>query len=212
MQLNKISDRLVKNHRLYQRDFPWRHKKEPYEIMIAEFMLHRTRAEQVVPVYTYFLHTYPDVKTLSTATYEEMAVITKHLGLHWRSAHFLDAARFIVEHFDCKIPADREALLKIPGVGDYASGAILTVVFNLREHVIDSNIARFINRYCGLKLTGEIRRKKVVKEKAIELFDYENTRQLLFALLDFTALVCKPRKPLCHECIFEALCKGKFPI
>ena len=43
------------------RDYPWRHTREPYRIMIAEFMLHRTRADQVVPVYIEFIGKYPDV-------------------------------------------------------------------------------------------------------------------------------------------------------
>ena len=58
-----------------------------------------------------------------------------------------------------------------------------------------------------MKLTGEIRRKKVIIEKAKRLFRVSDQRKLLFAILDFTALVCRPVKPLCFECPVKKSCK-----
>lgn len=201
-----VQDSLIKYHKSYYRDFIWRHNIEPYKILIAEFMLHRTRAEQVEPVYRKFLEKYPDIISLSNASYQEITFVTENLGLHWRSKHFLDAAIYISSEFNGKIPDTREQLLKIPGVGDYVAGAILTVCFRKREYVIDSNIARFINRYYNLGLAGEIRRLKIIKDFAIELFNYKNTRRFLFTLLDFCALRCKPIKPLCDQCPIHAEC------
>lgn len=40
---SKVSRRLVQNWKLYKRDFIWRHDPSPYKIMVAEFMLQRTR-------------------------------------------------------------------------------------------------------------------------------------------------------------------------
>ena len=82
----------------------------------------------------------------------------------------------------------------------------MTVCFNKPEHVVDSNIARFINRYYNLKLNGEIRRKRKIIEIAKELFNFKKTRNLLFALLDFTALICKPGKPDCENCVLHKNC------
>ena len=62
----------------------------------------------------------------------------------------------------------------MPSVGDYVAEAILTVCFGMWEHVIDSNIARVINRYSGLGLEGEIRRKRVIIDTPKVLFDIEN--------------------------------------
>ncbi len=100
-------------------------------------------------------------------------------------------------------------LLKIPGVGPYVAGAIITVCFNKPAPVVDSNIARFINRYYGLNLTGEIRRLKAITEKAKELFDTKEPGTFLFAILDFTFKICKSRKPCCNTCVLNASCKGK---
>ena len=204
--LKKLQKKLLKNYKKYFRDFPWRHTKKPYEIMIAEFMLHRTKADQVVPIYKDFLCSYPDVNSLANANQNEIRKVTTHLGLHWRSNHFIESATYIVENYEGKFPVDREKLLKIPGVGDYVAGAILVVCFNKPEHVVDSNIARFINRYFNLELRGEIRRKKKIIKIAKDIFKHKNTQALLFALLDFTALICKPGIPDCSNCPLQKYC------
>jgi len=48
-----------------KRDYPWRHERDPYRILIAEIMLQRTKAEQVVPVYVEFISRYPTVQDLA---------------------------------------------------------------------------------------------------------------------------------------------------
>lgn len=205
--MNTIPEILIQNHHLYYRDFLWRHTQDPYRIMIAEFMLHRTKAEQVAPVYYQFLEKYPDVNSLADADLDDVATVTQHLGLHWRAAHFIEACRFIKKEYNGLFPEERDKLLKIPGVGDYVAGAVLTVCFKKREYVIDSNIARFINRYYGLNLSGEIRRKKAILEKAKILFDNQYPDKLLFSILDFTALICKPKNPECKKCCLIELCQ-----
>lgn len=174
--------------------------------MVAEFMLQRTKAEQVEPVYKKFLLQYPDILSLSKARIKSVEKYTSSLGLHKRAPNFINAAKYIVKNFKGKYPKTRKELLTIPGVGYYVAGAIMAVCFNNVDYVIDSNIARFINRLYGLKLSGEIRRKKIIIEKAKELFRVKNQRIFLFALLDFTALVCKPINPVCQGCQLQKDC------
>lgn len=201
-----IRIKLLKWYRINGRDFPWRHTKDPYRIMIAEFMLHRTKAEQVVPVYNEFIKKYPDIKTLADADFNEIKRVTEHLGLHWRVQHFITSTNYIVEKYNSNIPANPENILKIPGVGDYIAGAIMIICFNKRFPVVDSNIARFLNRFFNLTLKGEIRRKKEIIRLSESLFNSHKKAELLFALIDFCSLICKPIKPLCLKCLFFQRC------
>ncbi len=202
-----VQNKLLYLWKYYKRDFPWRHRITPYRIMIAEFMLQRTRAEQVDPIYTQFIKRYPTVASLSKAKTKEVAQYTKHLGIHWRAKHFITAAKFVIKEYQGKIPSDRDKLLKIPGVGEYVAGAILAIAFQKSEWVIDSNIARFLNHYHGLGLQGEIRRKKEIIELSKQYFKHKNPRKLLFAILDFTATMCKPINPQCKSCPLKRHCK-----
>lgn len=195
--------------RNYHRMFLWRVSDSSYKIMIAEFMLQRTKAEQVEPVYKKFIKHYPDIISLSKARIKSVEKYTASLGLHKRASNFVAAAKFIVKNYNGVFPSNRKDLLEIPGVGDYVAGAIMAVCFNNADYVIDSNIARFINRFYALKLTGEIRRKKIIIEKSKELFKVKDQRTFLFALLDFTALICKPINPLCSSCPLSNKCNYK---
>lgn len=190
-----------------ERNFPWRYTKEPYRIMIAEFMLQRTKAEQVVPVYEKFTKKYPDIYSLSCAKNIDMIQVTKNLGLHWRSDHFIKAAKFIIENYSSVFPDKAEELLKIPGIGEYVAGVILAVCFNKTYPIVDTNIARFINRFYGLRLEGEIRRKNEIIEIAEKIFSVKNIGKFLFAIIDFTSLICKPINPRHENCIIKDYCK-----
>ena len=175
--------------------------------MIAEFMLQRTKAEQVEPVYKQFLKQYPTIFHLARAKSISVSKYTLQLGLHWRYIHFLSSAKHIVNTWNGNFPKTRIELIQIPGIGDYIGGAISAVCFNKADYVVDSNIARYINRYYNLKLSGEIRRKKEIIERAKKLFKVKDQKKFLFAILDFTALICKPLRPLCFECPLKKNCK-----
>ncbi len=189
------------------RKYSWRKLPTPYKILTAEFMLQRTKADQVEKVYVKFLRQYPDILSLSKARMQSVSKFTKNLGIHWRARNFILASKYIVKNYKGKFPRNRNDLLKIPGVGNYVTGAIQAVCFNNAEYVIDSNIARFINRFYGLELKGEIRRKKEIIELSRKIFRVKNQRKQLFAILDFTALICRPRNPLCNNCNLNSSCK-----
>jgi adenine-specific DNA glycosylase len=65
----------------HQRIFPWRTTENPFRILIAELMLRRTQARQVIPVYNQFVAHYPDAEMLAKAPPEEVAEILFPLGL-----------------------------------------------------------------------------------------------------------------------------------
>jgi len=206
-EMKVLQSALFRWGEIHYRDYPWRRTRDPYRIMIAEFMLHRTRADQVVPVYNQFLQKYPDVYSLAEADPSDVKEVTEHLGLHWRSGHFIGAAKYVVEHYQGIFPDNENGLRAIPGVGEYVSGAIITVCYKKPHRVVDANIARFINRFFGLQLTGEIRRKKEIRDLADILFDVDEPGRFLFAILDFSAAICRAKNPLHLECPLRAKCK-----
>ena len=83
---------------------------------------------------------------------------------------FIESAKYIVNQLNGKFPDDYEDPRKIPGVGEYTAGSIVTVYFGKPVPVVNSNIARFINRYWNLNLKGEISRKKEIIEMKMSTF------------------------------------------
>jgi len=203
----KVRRKILEWYYANGRDFPWRHTDDPYRIMIAEFMLHRTRAEQVVAVFNDFIKKYPSINSLADAEEKNIKKFTQSLGLHWRYKHFIESARYILNNLNGIFPEETSSLMKIPGVGEYISSAISIVAFKKPSAIVDSNIARFFNRFYNLNLVGEIRRKKIIQEISKKFFKSRQCRELLFAIIDFCALICKARKPLCNQCPINKKCR-----
>lgn len=189
-----------------KREYPWRQTIDPFRVLIAEMMLRRTKADQVCKVYHNLFARYPDARNLAEAPDKELGRILYPLGLKWRNPAFKLVARELKEKYECKVPKAREELLTLPGVGDYVAGAVLSIGYGQAEWMVDSNIVRLFKRYFGLKTSREARRDKHVIKIAKLYASGKDPRTANLAILDFTALVCTPRKPACEKCPLKRGC------
>lgn len=189
------------------RKFPWRETSDPYKIVIAEVMLHRTRADQVKDIYEKFILKYPDFESIVKAGREAIKADLKSLGLFWRADLLYDMAVQVVEKYGGKLPLDRKKLMTMPGVGNYISAAILCFGYNLTEPVLDTNTVRVLGRVFGLKVTDSSRRSKLFHEIMSDLVNFWDPRTVSFALIDFANAVCIPgEKPICEICGLRDIC------
>ena len=193
-----------------RRAFPWRETFEspdPYLILFTEIMLQRTKAEQVVPVYSEFVERYPTFAHLSNASESDVVSLFARLGLRWRARNVVRLIRVLEEKFDGEIPRDIADLKKLPAVGDYVANAVMCYAFGERTAPVDSNVVRVVSRLFGLTTTGDsARRSKQVLQVANSLIHKERAVDLNLALLDIAAQVCKP-KPLCQVCPLQLFCQ-----
>lgn len=188
------------------RVYPWRQTKDPFRILIAEMMLRRTKADQVVPVYEQFFKEFPDVDTLAEASREVLEKILHPLGLKWRVPAFTGIAREIREKYHSRVPHTREELTSLPGVGEYVAGAVLSIAYGKKEWVVDSNIVRIFKRYFGITTSKEGRRDKHVIEIAKIYASGNDPAGAIMGILDITALICCPGRPRCEKCPLMAGC------
>src|SRR5215813_9280506 len=124
------------------RSFPWRSSSNPYRLLIAEMMLRRTQARQVVPVYEEFLRHYPTPQALASATGAEVERLLRPLGLSWRIPAFRQMAQRVVTEYQGVIPHDREALLSLAGVGEYVADAVRCFAYHEPVALMDTNTVR----------------------------------------------------------------------
>jgi A/G-specific adenine glycosylase len=189
------------------RHYPWRDTGNPYFILIAERMLHRTRSDQVVDTYCRFLDSYPTIQSLAAAAPEDVAAMLATLGLTWRLETIVPMAKLIVQLFGGHIPRSREQLLRLPGVGPYTADAVLAFAFNLPVAVVDTNTVRVAGRYlAGEEWKGDNRKRGSVRSAVSSLIDVDNPSISNYAILDLGALVCQARRRLCQSCPVSAMC------
>jgi len=189
------------------RIFPWRFDHDPYHVLIAELMLRRTQARQVIEVYKRFIRQYPNISTLDEAANEEVETVLYPLGLKWRAKNFKAVARQIILTHKGMIPTAQNELLALPGVGPYVTSAVLCFAFGKATVLADTNTVRVAARFFGFACNAESRRKKSVIEFIGQLVDKNKPDVSNYALLDFAALVCLPRRPLCGICPIASHCQ-----
>lgn len=192
------------------RTFFWRVHTDPYTVLIAEILLKKTTASAADRLLPVFLERYPDIRVLHEGSISELQELLAPLGLSkQRTTQFKSLAKVLVESYLGKVPCSREELLKLPGIGDYTAGAILSFGYGLPEAIVDTNIARLVIRLFGIKPSRyEARRSPEVWEKASEMVGQNGaaSKSVNWALLDLAATICKPQNPLHAQCPVKKWC------
>lgn len=189
------------------RPFPWRLTEDPYHILIAEVMLHRTQAKQVVNVYKRFMEVYPDISLLAIATKEEIHEILHSLGLRWRIDLIHAMATDLIRRFSGCVPKNKEDLLSLPGVSLYIASAVRCFAWNLPEPLVDTNTVRITGRLYGIKTLESSRRNRKFINLISTLLDPNEPRLFNYSLLDLAEKVCfKKKPPDCMRCPIRMWC------
>lgn len=190
------------------RSFPWRqHEVTPFQVLVTEMLLRQTKAGSVAAIWDNFMSCYGTPSSLSCACEEQLAGFLSCLGLQYQRARALrECARFIQEKYNGNVPRDLPGLLKIPHVGLYAAHATLCFAFGERYPVVDANVIRVLGRLFGEGEHGDLRRQKVIWQLAWDILPVEGYVEHNYGLLDFGALICKPRGALCDECPLRERC------
>jgi A/G-specific adenine glycosylase len=191
-----------------KRNYPWRFTKDPYHVLIAEFLLQQTHVRKVEVVYHSLLTAFPNVEKLSLATEKELLEIIRPIGLTYRAARLKASAQIIHFNFIGRIPDNYNDLIKLPGVGDYIANAVLCYAYNQATIPIDTNVIRLLSRYFGLMSDkSRPRTDKLLFSRIRELYfpdlDYKTAN---LAVLDFAGIICTANNPECTMCPLNVHC------
>lgn|SRR5215213_360131 len=193
------------------RQFPWREENtSPFAIMVTEMLLRQTRAAGVAKLWKELMKKYPNPRALGSANKESLKNLIGILGFgRMRSQALVMASNFLLERHGGAVPESVDSLLKIPHIGRYAAHAVLCFGFGHDIEVVDGNVLRFFSRYNGLKVKPDIRRNPHVTEIAKSSLPRGTGKAALhnYGLLDFTAEICRPIRPLCGNCSLAKSCQ-----
>jgi len=197
-------------YRTNKRDLPWRRTKDPYRTWVAEIMLQQTRVDTVIPRYERFLKRFPDVRALARARVDDVLKAWENFGYYCRARHLHEAARVVVKQFGGTIPEEMDDLRKLPGVGVYTAGAILSIAFGRRFAAVDGNVIRVIARLFAIEdpVDGSKAKTRIggIAERLVPASDPGHYNQ---ALMDLGSGICTPRSPACPACPLAAACKAR---
>ncbi len=179
---------------------PWRQTRDPYRVLVSEFMLQQTQVERVLPLYEAFVTAFPDFATLAAAEPGDVVRLWRGLGYNSRAVRLHALARAVVERHGGVLPSDRDALLALPGVGPYTASALRAFAFELDDVALDTNVRRIAHRTrYGLEhppLASEAQLDAAARAALApgRAHDWNS------AMMDVGATICTARAPKCLIC------------
>ena len=189
------------------RSLPWRETKNPYHIWLSEIILQQTRVNQGLPYYKKFIEAFPTVFDLAKAPQQKVLRLWQGLGYYTRARNLHQCAQTIVTKDYGRFPETFEELKALPGIGDYTAAAIASIAFGKRVAVVDGNVSRVLSRIYGIDTPiNSPEGKKVFFDLANKIIPAENPDLHNQAMMEFGALHCTPKNPLCNSCIFASKC------
>lgn len=212
LEIENFQSAILQWYRVNKRDLPWRKTNDAYKIWICEIMCQQTGVSTVIPYYERFLKKFPSIKALAQSKEQDVLKLWEGLGYYSRARNLRSAAQIIKNEFDGEFPKSEDLIKKLPGIGEYTSGAILSIAFRKPAAALDGNLIRIYARYFGfqkevniprhLKELWSLAREMVPKEK-------RHTREFAEGMMDLGAMVCRPKNPACLLCPLRKKCQAR---
>ena len=188
-------------------DLPWRVNSTPWKILLAEVLLHRTRAAAVEKLYGEALKKFPGPEAVVLKQADWLQTI-RSVGLAWRAQSFISTCDSLVALHRSNVPSGWNELTSLPGIGHYIASSVRCFGFGLRQVLVDANTVRLASRITGESLNYSHHRSRKTRQIVSSILEEGRVARARdnYALLDLAFLICRPRKPLCNRCPLVSRC------
>ncbi len=192
------------------RDLPWRGSpRNPYLVLVSEFMLQQTQVDRVVPRFVEFVDRFPDFNRLAAATEEEVLTAWSGLGYYRRARMLHRLAREVLSSGG-QLPGTAAELEQLPGVGPYTAAAVASLAFGEAAPVLDGNVMRVGAR--ALAMTDDPRSaagRRRLQKWISDVMEGNPPGQVNEALMELGATICTLLDPQCESCPCAEVCRAK---
>lgn len=201
------SQRLIEHYVDKYRQLPWRSPPgaappPAYVVWLSEVMLQQTTVATVVPRFERFLSRWPTIDALAAASDDDILSEWAGLGYYARARNLIACAREVAARGG--FPATAAELRKLPGIGAYTSAAIAAIAFGKAAPAVDTNVERVLARLDGLRSPE----RPAIEARLLELMKGQPPGDVVQALMDLGATICRPRRPRCGECPLRTDCSA----
>lgn len=197
---------IIKYYKKYGRkELPWRNTNNPWNVLLAELLLRKTTAKQVIPVYEKLVQL--NITEISCLPRDKLEKILLPLGIYKERARLIGNIAALLSQQNSMIYYDVDKLMKIPGIGRYSAYSIQCFVFNAPFPALDRNMIRMIERVFSIK--SQKKRPHLdmqLWDTAKKLVSPKNAREYNWGILDLGASNCRPKNPNCQNCCCKNFC------
>ena len=205
----RFSHRLRRWFLRHGRDLPWRRTRDPYRVLVSELMLQQTQVSRVIPFYESWIARFPTLAAVAEARPSQVREQWEGLGYYARARNLHALAKEISGNGG-ELPAEPEALRRLPGIGPYTAGAVASFAFERSAPLVDTNVARVLRRAFAPRLRPKSsagRHKLWTIAESLLPRTGRTAWAHNQALMELGALVCTPRAPKCAKCPVRSDCR-----
>ena len=187
----------------HARDLPWRAPgATPWSVLVSEIMLQQTPVARVLPEYLRWIARWPTPAALAAEPAGEAIRQWGRLGYPRRALRLHETATILTRGHGGMVPADRDALLALPGIGSYTAAAVASFAFGQRHAVLDTNVRRVLARLVAGRPTAAAAPSVAERRLAESLLPAEPAvaARWSVAVMELGALVCTAASPRCSTC------------
>ena len=191
--------------KLYPEAKPELNFRNPYETLIATILSAQCTDKRVNLVTERLFPQYPDALAMSQLTPEELEPMIRECGLyHNKAKNIIAASRALVEQYGGEVPNTREALMKLPGVGQKTAGVVLLAAFGGDEIPVDTHVFR-VSRRIGL---DDAETPVKVEAQLREILPRDIWSFAHHLIIWHGRRVCAARHPACDKCsLADGICE-----
>ena len=181
------------------------HYSTPLELLVAVILSAQCTDKRVNMITPRLFKQYPTAEIMARAEVEDIFELIRSVSYPNSKAKYLvSMAKMLVEQFEGEVPAERELLMKLPGVGRKTANVIASVVYHRPTMAVDTHVFRVANRI-GLTTNA-----KTPLETELTLIKYIPEVLIPKAhhwLILHGRYICVARKPHCWECGLAPYCR-----
>lgn len=192
-----------------RRTFPWRRCSNPFTILLTEILLQRTNADLANTVWKEVTDLVPNPREASKVDLRKLLALTRRIGIRSRASLIKNLGGILQSRYKGRVPKHFDELMQLPGVGIYIGAAVRVFAFNEKDFPVDSNTFRFVSRYFGLPLRKTKTEARQIREFFLTIMPKEHIKEYVYGFLDFSAMICSPKKPKCDVCPLRNSCLHK---
>lgn len=205
--MRRFQRRLLAWYRAHGRKLPWRRTRDPYRILVSEIMLQQTQVDRVKGFYRRFVRQYPSFAHLAAADEPQVREAWEGLGYYARASNLQRTAQRVVEEHAGRLPDDPQVIRQLPGIGRYTAGAVLSIAYGKDEPILDTNAARVLTRWFGVRPRGGVgARRRRLWELAAHVTPAGSAGDFNQAIMDLGATICTARIARCDACPVRVGC------
>ena len=185
---------------------PALHFGSPFQLLIAVMLSAQTNDNQVNKITDALFAACPDCAHMAQLSQEQLEAYIRTCGLYKNQAkNILATCQLVLAEYGGEVPADREALMRLPGVGRKTANVVLSVGFGQPALAVDTHVFRVSNRI------GLVDEKDVLStEKALmETIPREQWTVNHHRLIWHGRMICTARNPQCDTCPLTEICLKK---